>query len=450
MKDPQNPFDAMFGDTDFPDPFDDSEGEPDAKPSETAPVTPLFPAGDDADQSEVFNLGNDEAAPNPFEAESEKPADLGGNAGSAEKPEAPADPEETERAESAPCADLGFLPAQREIAPVSLYAKPPVFSYASAEEPIEDVSQTFEDLRVAKSGDFPELEEANRVSWEVSYGKSKKYIATGEAKKTKIGGIKSEIESSKEFIKDLKSSKDKYPTCYIKPKVTAQKKGRIAAYKGIFASLEEARASGKAICLVPGRDGIVYEMRRDEAGEYITPAGPCAEFPEIRAGFTLALPPVPLPLLLETIAFFRVFMGENGDYEAIANIYWDRERGEYKVFAPKQRVTHTSAESDLTDAPDPARYLHVIDVHSHNSMPAKFSAKDDRDEQATRVYAVLGELDRIRPAISVRIANGGKHLPVEPSLVFCGCNDFCINANDTPFLHEKSAAHRRRTKGAAA
>jgi PRTRC genetic system protein A len=450
MKDPQNPFDAMFENTDFPDPFDDSEGGPDAKPGETAPVTPLFPAGDDEDQSEVFNLGNDGAAPNPFETESEKPADAGGNAESAEKTETPADRAETERAETEPCADPGFPSAQREIAPVSVYAKPPVFSYASAEEPIEDLSQTFDALRIAKSDDFPELEDGNSVSWEVNYGRIKKHIATGEAKKTKIGGIKSEIESSKEFIKDLKSSKDKYPTCYIKPKVTAQKKGRSAAYKGVFASLEEARASGKAISLVPGRDGIVYEIRRDEAGEYITPAGPCAEFTEIRAGFTPALPPVPLPLLLEIIAFFRVFMGENGDYEAIANIYWDREREEYRVFAPKQRVTRTSAESDLTDAPDPARYLHVIDVHSHNSMPALFSAKDDRDEQATRVYAVLGELDRIRPAIGVRIANGGKHLLIEPSLVFASCDEFCARADRKALLRGESAPSGRRAKGAAA
>ena len=72
----------------------------------------------------------------------------------------------------------------------------------------------------------------------------------------------------------------------------------------------------------------------------------------------------------------------------------------------------------LTDDFPSERYHHYIDIHSHNIMPARFSAIDDRDEKATRVYAVIGRLDKFMPQISVRISNGGKFLHIDPSLVF--------------------------------
>ncbi|MFQ7749656.1 MAG: hypothetical protein ACLRJV_21190 [Eubacteriales bacterium] len=40
------------------------------------------------------------------------------------------------------------------------------------------------------------------------------------------------------------------------------------------------------------------------------------------------------------------------------------------------------------------RYIHYADLHSHNRMPAVFSKTDDHDERATRVYMVVGRLDR--------------------------------------------------------
>ena len=150
---------------------------------------------------------------------------------------------------------------------------------------------TFEELRIAKADDFPELAEGKRVSWTVEYGKITKAIK--DPKAATIQSIKSEIELSKEFLDSLKKAKDKNPDCLVKPKVTAQSKG-IASYKGVFSSLEEARASDKTICLFPGGDGRIYEMRKNELGEFIVPKDNVVEFPQIRAGFTPALPRIPM------------------------------------------------------------------------------------------------------------------------------------------------------------
>jgi hypothetical protein len=449
MNEPKNPFDEMFEGV---DPFDDPDGEEKAAPDEIRKEAAL------PSEDEAFDLGSEDDAENPFDKdtpdmpseESETPQDATPSprrkAATEEENETSASeketgiPSEKEGAETAVADTDTQSPAagtQTEFAQSSIYAKPPVFSHASANEPIEDATQTFDELRAAKAGDFPELEDGSRVSWEVRYGKIKKYVSVSDAKKKIILEIKSEIENAKEFVRDLKTSKDKNPTCFVTPRITAQSKGRIAAYKGVFTSTEEARASGKAICLVPGRDGLVYEIRRNETGEYITPVSGRTELSEIGAGFTPALPPVPLGRLLDIIAFFRSFMGEDGDYEAIANILWDRKTREYVVHVPKQRVTKTSATADLTSAPDPNRLLCYADVHSHNKMPALFSVRDDADEKAARVYAVLGRLDEPIPEISVRVFGGGKHFPIDPSIVFENPGRVCRTANAKPARESK-------------
>lgn len=145
---------------------------------------------------------------------------------------------------------------------VSLFDKPPIFSYGGAKESIKDTSMTFEELRIAKSDDFPELAEGKKVSWSVEYGKTTKYIS--DPKETTIASVKEEIEKSKAFLDGLKKAKDKdrNPDCLVKPKVTAQSKGT-TSYKGVFPSVEAAKASDKVICLIPGQDGRKVDIFED-------------------------------------------------------------------------------------------------------------------------------------------------------------------------------------------
>ena len=301
----------------------------------------------------------------------------------------------------------------------SIFAALPVFEYAAATEPIDDLKQTFDALRVAKAADFPELEDANRVTWTVTYGKIVKTVSGTDAKKKKIGEFKASLESSKEFMDALKKSKDKNPRCVLKPSVRAQSKGKVvSAYKGIYADVEEAAASGMAICIFPARDGRVYEMRTSEIGTFTTPTDNCIELSSVRAGFIPALPLIPWSCLQKIICFFREQLREDGNYEALANILWDKDTETFVTYIPQQIVTRGTVVSDLSDMPNSKRYLHYMDIHSHNTMPAKFSEIDDADEKATRVYAVIGRLDSFMPDISVRISNGGKYLPIDPMLVF--------------------------------
>lgn len=294
--------------------------------------------------------------------------------------------------------------------------KLPVFAYAGALENISDVSMTFEELRIEKSADFPELEDGKRVSWTVEYGKITKTVA--DPKGTSIGRMKAEIETSKEFLASLKRAKDKNPACKIKPRVTAQSKGTASAYKGIFTTMEEAEAAGKVISIVPSRDGKVYEIRNTEMGKFITPVSGCEMLSEVQAGFNPALPRIPVELFMQALAFFRHFIQHGSGKEALLNIYWDKEAQEFLADAPEQVVSKISVESKISRKFSDEKYIHYMDIHSHNTMKAFFSTVDDHDEKATRLYTVVGRLDQVVPEIRTRISNGGKFMDINPSTIF--------------------------------
>ena len=307
--------------------------------------------------------------------------------------------------------------ARQAAAPV--FAQLPVFSYNGNEEPIENTEQTFEELRLAKADDFPEFDEAQSISWSVTYGKITKSVAT--PRKTRIGDFKREIESSKEFMDALKKSTDKRPKCIVKPTVKMQKKGE-GTYKGIFPRMADARASDKTICFIPARDGRVYERRGTGAGEFVTPTSGVTYLDDIRAGFQPALPRIPYALMEQTIALFRYLMDAGEDsrpLEALVHIYWDRVEQEFFIHVPHQYVGKMSVDAVLEDDDllDDQRYLHYADLHSHNDMPANFSMTDDRDERANRVYMVMGRLDRYFPELSVRVCNGGHFCAIPPEQV---------------------------------
>lgn len=306
--------------------------------------------------------------------------------------------------------------AAKAAAPI--FAQLPIFSYNGSEEPIENIDQTFEELRLAKADDFPEFDEAQSVSWTVTYGKIVKNVAT--PRKTKIGNLKREIESSKEFMDALKKAADKRPKCIVKPKVTMQKKGE-CAYKGIFPRLADARASEKTISFIPAQDGRVYERRVTGAGEFITPTSGVRYLDNIRAGFAPALPLIPYSLMEQAVTLFRCLMdnGKGGcPLEALVHIYWDREEKRFFLYVPTQTVGKEFVDAVLDDdLLNDERYLHYADLHSHNDMPAEFSPTDDRDERANRVYMVMGRLNRYYPELSVRVCNGGHFCEISPAQV---------------------------------
>ena len=308
------------------------------------------------------------------------PAPKGGEDHSSDKPE---------ETEDNPLLAAMELQEKRntEKAAEPIFAQLPVFSYSGAEEPIEDIDQTFDELRLSKLEDFPEFDDAQSLIWKVVYGKITKDVPL--PRKTKIGQIKREIETSKEFINALKKATDKHPKCLVKPSMSMQKKGKSSAYKGAFLHLSEAQASYKTITFIPGRDGKVYERRITAAGEFVTPAEHISILDTIRPGFHSALPRIPYALMEQALSLFRAMMHRGKGRrptEALVHIFWDKQEQRYFIHVPQQIVNAATVEALLVDQylMTNDRYIHYADLHSHNRMPAVFSKTDDRDERAMR------------------------------------------------------------------
>ena len=317
----------------------------------------------------------------------------------------------------------------------------PVFDYASIQDEITDADMTFEQLRVKMSADCPELEARAHVSWALSYAGLTERITDVNST---IFEAKSKLEQSKKFKDALKKRKptDKLPVCSVKPTVTAQKKGILPfpSYKSMCDSMETAEQSAAPICYIPSHNGQIYEMRRNEIGTFIAPASQIAELDIIRAGFHMNLPRLPAAKLAEIVAFFRRVCAEHHSHmEALVNVYWDHAEQKYLLHVPKQHATAVSVETDLADCPAGNRYFHVMEVNSHNMMAARFSKTDDEDEQATRLYMVIGRLDRYYPEIRCRFSCGGTHVEI-PAEQICERTDVPFS---TAWLTAVHAVHHK-------
>lgn len=302
----------------------------------------------------------------------------------------------------------------------ALAAKPAIFSYAKVKENIEDRDSTFEDLRQRYEADFPELSDPKTISWTVNYGKTTKSISNPGS--DKVYDIKAEIENSKAFKEALKKAKtdaDKNPECIVKLFKKAQTKGEaLSGIKELCLTKAEAAQTNKPIVLLPSKDGRVYEQRKNEIGCFTAPAENVREFEDIRAEFKMALPKIPAHIFSKVMGFFKSISDEL-HYEVLVHILYDTEEKEYIIKVPKQRISEASVNSE-TDEPYPDRYIHVMDFHSHNTMPAIFSGTDNADEKETRLYAVAGRFNRTFPEITVRAGCAGKFIPLNPEDVFEG------------------------------
>ena len=302
----------------------------------------------------------------------------------------------------------------------ALAAKPAIFAYAKVKENIEDRDSTFEDLRQRYEADFPELSDPKTISWTVNYGKTTKSVSNPGS--DKVYDIKTEIENSKAFKEALKKAKtdaDKNPECIVKLFKKAQTKGEaLSGIKELCLTKAEAAQTNKPIVLLPSKDGRVYEQRRNEIGCFTAPAENVREFEDIRAEFKMALPKIPAHIFSKVMGFFKSISDEL-HYEVLVHILYDTEEKEYIIKVPKQRISEASVNSE-TDEPYPDRYIHVMDFHSHNTMPAIFSGTDNADEKETRLYAVAGRFNRTFPEITVRAGCAGKFISLNPEDVFEG------------------------------
>ena len=98
--------------------------------------------------------------------------------------------------------------------------------------------------------------------------------------------------------------------------------------------------------------------------------------------------------------------------EVLLTVRHDARLG-YHLVVPQQ----VTSREEVAYVPAPNV---VLEIHSHHAYPARFSARDDADEQRLALYGVLGRLDTERPEVRLRVGVYGYFTPVAWDNVFEG------------------------------
>lgn len=149
---------------------------------------------------------------------------------------------------------------------------------------------------------------------------------------------------------------------------------------------------GQNLFFTKGRDGRDYRIEQMPYGFF-----DCS-IDGSDVDFLLSAGKIPGKILDEIIVFFR----KAPEKEAAVQIFYDAEKKEYRIHYPPQRAGCFSVVFKRNSELENDCVL-MMDVHSHGRMNAFFSSVDDHDEKGTRLFMVIGRLDR---AVQCRLRAG--------------------------------------------
>lgn len=158
-----------------------------------------------------------------------------------------------------------------------------------------------------------------------------------------------------------------------------------------------------------------YDLRALPHGNFITlqdklERGGAA----IDLAFERKLPKIPSELLFEIMEYFK----EDLSKESMVRIVYDKENKTFSFYKAKgaRSKIYIQYEFDVDERFFSPNMIQVMEIHSHNTMPAFFSSVDDQDESGyPGIFGVIGQLDRQTPSICLRAGNLGifKSIPVK-------------------------------------
>ncbi len=140
----------------------------------------------------------------------------------------------------------------------------------------------------------------------------------------------------------------------------------------------------------------------------------------VEAQVTLTVPRIPRRVLDKITHRLRTVQPQ----EHLLNVYWHRTANWWMIETPPQKATPTSVEMAVPEGwhprydPNASDMPRVLQIHSHGTLPAFFSATDDADEIACGLYAVMGHCNTEHPTLRVRAGMAGQFLSLPVDQVF--------------------------------
>jgi PRTRC genetic system protein A len=154
------------------------------------------------------------------------------------------------------------------------------------------------------------------------------------------------------------------------------------------------------------RDGVYLEVTRSWFGCVhklaSLPINPPLPYGVVREVIHFAFGVIPITLLERFVAYGRQCLPN----EAAGALVYSRERGSLRL------VLHEALQAgpdgiDYRVADLGAGEELAIDLHTHGTLSAFWSATDNADDQGVKVCGVFGNLDRSRPSAAFRLAVNG-------------------------------------------
>lgn len=177
-------------------------------------------------------------------------------------------------------------------------------------------------------------------------------------------------------------------------------------------TLEDALKSDKPNRYVMAKNGVV-EVRSNRIGTFIAKTTEVPGAEELKESFRFNLPnKVPYDFFLQILSFFRAVNDEFGGAEAALQVFWNEDKQEYFIHCPEQEVSGATVNFKR-DPELEAEHLLILDIHSHNTMGAFFSATDNSDEKETRLFGVVGKITNATPEYKFRAMCGGKAIELD-------------------------------------
>ena len=178
---------------------------------------------------------------------------------------------------------------------------------------------------------------------------------------------------------------------------------------------------------VIAKNGLFHVSHSDIADIVSVPKEVAGVDVEMHAGMTLKIPHIPFALLSQIIAFFRAVEKKSGS-EALVQVWWHCQEQRHELHVPDQHVSGGSVQHRSTFDQEQARtaegaavWVHVMDIHSHNTMSAFWSSVDDADERKApegRMFGVVGKLTQTIPEWKWRIRTRDGFLELQLGDIF--------------------------------
>jgi len=165
-----------------------------------------------------------------------------------------------------------------------------------------------------------------------------------------------------------------------------------------------------------GESGLYYDYIFAETGVFIRARNPllratlCINYTEIRGlaplDEELELVHGKIPYTLYDLALSALVA--SCPLERYLAVTWD---GQYHLITPGQSGKPAEVKYQRVEST-------ILDIHSHGTMGAFFSAADDADEQGLGLYMVAGRLDTLIPEVEMRLGVYGYFAPVTMKDIF--------------------------------